>query len=56
MKHFLPLLALPLAFRRMRKEHTFFIGLIVLGVLMSMVARYFWTSAPIVAASRGFGW
>ncbi len=32
----LPLLALPLAFRRMRKEHAFFIGLIVLGVLMSV--------------------
>ncbi len=32
----LPLLALPLAFRRIRKEHTFFIGLIVLGVLMSV--------------------
>ncbi len=32
----LPLLALPLAFSRMRKEHIFFIGLIVLGVLMSI--------------------
>ncbi|MCA0457798.1 MAG: YfhO family protein [Chloroflexi bacterium] len=32
----LPLLALPLAFRRLRREHLFFIGLIVLGVLMSV--------------------
>ncbi len=32
----LPLLALPLAFRRMRREHVYFIGLIVLGVLMSV--------------------
>lgn len=30
------MLTLPLVFRRIRKEHTFFIGLVVLGVMMSV--------------------